>query len=69
MGLDSSDDKLVKATGDLFTGTTGGSIRVVTLVASAGKHLTSWQEQDKVLTMLLLLAQQRVGNPFLFNVF
>jgi hypothetical protein len=35
--LDSSDDKLVKATGDLFTGTTGGSIRVVTLVASAGK--------------------------------
>ncbi|MBG6060363.1 hypothetical protein IWX83_000126 [Flavobacterium sp. CG_9.1] len=33
-GLDSSDDKLVKASGDLFTGTTGGSIRVLTLVAS-----------------------------------
>ncbi|WP_339918975.1 hypothetical protein [uncultured Flavobacterium sp.] len=36
IGLDSSDDKLVKATGDLFVGTTGGSIRVLTLVASAG---------------------------------
>lgn len=36
VGLDSSDDKLVKATGDLFVGTTGGSIRVLTLVASAG---------------------------------
>lgn len=36
IGLDSSDDKLVKATGDLFTGTTGGSIRVLTLTATAG---------------------------------
>lgn len=35
-GLDSGDDKLVKTTGDLFVGTTGGSIRVLTLVASAG---------------------------------
>lgn len=37
VGEDSSNDKLVKATGDLFTGTTGGSIRVLTLTASAGK--------------------------------
>jgi hypothetical protein len=35
-GLDSGEDKLVKSSGDLFIGTTGGSIRVVTLVASAG---------------------------------
>ncbi|WP_200937037.1 hypothetical protein [Flavobacterium sp. Leaf359] len=35
-GADSSEDKLVKATGDLFTGTTGGSMRVLTLQATAG---------------------------------
>lgn len=35
-GLDSGEDKLIKATGDLFTGTTGGTIRVLTLVASSG---------------------------------
>ncbi|MDI6045195.1 hypothetical protein [Flavobacterium yafengii] len=34
IGLDSGEDKLIKATGDLFVGTTGGSIRVLTLVAS-----------------------------------
>lgn len=37
VGLDSGDDKLVKTSGDLFTGTTGGSIRVLTLVATGGK--------------------------------
>ncbi|MCO6162143.1 hypothetical protein [Flavobacterium sp. NRK F7] len=36
VGLDAGDDKLVKATGDLFTGSTGGTIKVLTLVASAG---------------------------------
>ena len=36
VGLDSGEDKLVKLSGDLFTGSTGGSIRVLTLVASAG---------------------------------
>ena len=36
-GFDSAEDKLVKASGDLFVGTTGGSIRGLTLVASAGK--------------------------------
>jgi hypothetical protein len=34
VGLDSGEDKLVKTSGDLFTGTTGGSIRVLSLVAS-----------------------------------
>lgn len=35
-GGDSSEDKLIKATGDLFTGITGGTIRILTLVASSG---------------------------------
>lgn len=36
VGLDSGEDKLIKASGDLFTGTTGGSIRVLTLAALGG---------------------------------
>lgn len=36
VGEDSSEDKLIRATGDLFTGTTGGSMRVLTLQATAG---------------------------------
>jgi len=36
-GIDSGEDKLVKVTaGDLFSGTTGGSIRVLTLAAGTG---------------------------------
>ena len=34
VGLDSGEDKLVKVNGDLFTGTSGGSVKVLTLVAS-----------------------------------
>jgi hypothetical protein len=36
VGLDSGEDKLVKSSGDLFTGTTGGSIRVLTLTVTSG---------------------------------
>lgn len=36
IGLDSGEDKLIKASGDLFNGTTGGSLRVLTLTATAG---------------------------------
>jgi hypothetical protein len=35
-GLDSSDDKLVKTSGDLFTGTTGGSLRELTITVIGG---------------------------------
>ncbi|WP_240723562.1 hypothetical protein [Flavobacterium sp. J27] len=36
VGLDAGDDKLVKTTGDLFTGSTGGTVKILTLVASGG---------------------------------
>ena len=36
VGLDAGEDKLIRATGDLFVGTTGGSIKVLTLVAQNG---------------------------------
>ncbi|MBP9793562.1 MAG: hypothetical protein KBC56_06135 [Flavobacterium sp.] len=35
-GQDSGEDKLKRASGDLFTGTTGGTLRVLTLTASSG---------------------------------
>ncbi|MET3045547.1 hypothetical protein [Flavobacterium covae] len=35
-GQDSSEDKLVRTSGDLFTGATGGSIRILTLSAPSG---------------------------------
>ncbi|MFK7049497.1 hypothetical protein V3Q77_06305 [Flavobacterium davisii] len=35
-GQDSGEDKLVRTSGDLFTGTTGGSIRILTLSALSG---------------------------------
>ena len=35
-GGDSGEDKLIKGTGDLFTGTTGGTLRLLSLVASTG---------------------------------
>lgn len=35
-GGDSGEDKLIKTTGDLFTGATGGTLRILTLVASTG---------------------------------
>ena len=36
VGMDAGEDKLIRTTGDLFVGTTGGSIKVLTLVASSG---------------------------------
>jgi hypothetical protein len=37
VGLDSGEDKLIRASGDLFVGTTGGSIKVLTVAALSGK--------------------------------
>lgn len=35
-GLDSTEDKLIKTSGNLFTGTTGGSIRFLTITVTGG---------------------------------
>ena len=37
IGVDSGEDKLIAASGDLFVGATGGSLRVLTLAALGGK--------------------------------
>lgn len=36
IGQDAGEDKLIKASGDLFTGTTGGSVKILTLTATTG---------------------------------
>jgi hypothetical protein len=63
-GLDSADDKLVKATGDLFTGTTGGSIRVLTLTASAGKvfNIVAGASQSFIFRDAIVIGSAEVGN-------
>jgi len=38
-GLDSGEDKLVKTSGDLFTGTTGGSIKGLTISVTGGGNV------------------------------
>jgi hypothetical protein len=62
-GQDSGEDKLVKASGDLFTGTTGGSIRVVTLTATAGKvfNITGGGTQNLILRDAVVASSSNVG--------
>ena len=35
-GLDTNDDKIVKSAGDIFVGSTGGSVKLLTLIATGG---------------------------------
>lgn len=63
VGLDSSDDKLIKATGDLFVGTTGGSIRVITLTATTGKvfNISGGGTQSLVFRDAIIVSSANVG--------
>lgn len=63
IGLDSGDDKLIKATGDLFTGTTGGSIRVLTLQAGGNVfNLTGTNTQSIILRDCIVQNSGNVGT-------
>jgi hypothetical protein len=63
IGQDSNEDKLVKASGDLFVGTTGGSIRVVTLTATAGKvfNIAGGGTQNLVFRDAIVSSSANVG--------
>ncbi|WP_445721540.1 hypothetical protein [Flavobacterium sp.] len=63
VGLDSGEDKLIKSTGDLFTGTTGGYIKVLTLVASAGNvfNINGGGTQNLVFRDLIIASSANVG--------
>jgi len=64
-GLDSGEDKLIKANGDLFTGTTGGSIRVLTVVASGASgnvfNITGAGNQNLVFRDCIVANSANVG--------
>ncbi|VXB17731.1 conserved hypothetical protein [Flavobacterium sp. 9AF] len=63
VGLDSGDDKLVKLTGDLFTGSTGGAIKVLTLVASTGNifNINGGGTQNLIFRDMIIANSANVG--------
>lgn len=63
VGLDSGEDKLIKTTGDLFTGTTGGYVKVLTLVASAGNvfNINGGGTQNLIFRDLIIASSANVG--------
>ena len=69
IGLDSSDDQLVRASGDLFVGAMGGSIRVLTLIASSGKvfNLDGAATQSMILRDCIVRSSANVGSIKGFN--
>lgn len=69
VGLDSSDDKIVKATGDLFTGTTGGSIRVLTLQSGGNVfNITGVGTQNLIFRDMIIIGSANVGTIQNFNM-
>lgn len=63
VGLDVSDDRLIKSTGDLFTGTTGGTIKVLTLVASTGNvfNINGGGTQNLIFRDCIIASSANVG--------
>lgn len=63
VGLDASDDRLIKSTGDLFTGTTGGTIKVLTLVASTGNvfNINGGGTQNLIFRDCIIASSANVG--------
>lgn len=63
-GEDSGEDRLIKSSGDLFTGTTGGVVRTLTLVASAGNvfNLNGGGTASLVFRDSIVASSQAVGT-------
>lgn len=69
IGLDSGDDKLIKASGDLFIGATGGSIRVLTLQAGGNVfNLTGNGSQSLILRDCIVQNSGNVGTISSFGL-
>jgi hypothetical protein len=71
IGMDAGEDKLIKASGDLFTGTTGGSIKVLTLTATSGNVFnvigtgsiaSGTQTQSLVLRDCIVASSSNIGK-------
>ena len=63
-GLDTNDDKLVRATGILFSGATGGSIRNLTLQATAGSifSLSGNAAQSFIFRDAIVVSSNSIGS-------
>lgn len=63
VGLDSNEDKIVRTTGDIFTGTTGGTIKVLTLVASSGNvfNINGGGTQNLIFRDTVIASSANVG--------
>lgn len=69
IGLDSAEDKLIKSTGDLFTGTTGGSIRVLTLQSGGNVfNINGGGTQNLIFRDMIITGSANVGTIQNFNL-
>lgn len=64
IGLDSGEDKIVKFGGDLFTGTTGGALRVLTLANIGGNvfNITAAATENLIFRDLVIANSTSVGT-------
>lgn len=63
-GLDANEDRIVRVTGNIFEGTTGGSIKNLTLIASTGLvfNLTASATQNFLLRDTIIANSNTVGT-------
>ena len=64
-GLDANEDKLVRTTGNLFDGATGGSLKNVTIVVSGGGkvfNLSGTAAQNIIIRDLVIANSSNVGS-------
>jgi hypothetical protein len=62
VGMDSTEDKLVRTGGDLFTGSTGGAIKMLTLSGGKVFNLTGSEAQNLILRDLVIASSASVGS-------
>ena len=68
VGLDSGEDKLIRASGDLFIGSTGGYVKLLTLSATAGKVFNivgvgaGLSAQNLIFRDLIIVSSANVGS-------
>lgn len=66
VGQDASEDKLIKLSGDLFEGDKGGSVKILTLVASSGQVLdllgSGGQSENLILRDCIIASSASVGK-------
>lgn len=74
VGLNANQDKLIKASGDLFQGTAGGTVKILTLTAAAGNVFNiNCPGQNLLLRDCIVAGSSNVGtitgaNLVFFNV-